>query len=283
MIGTKQFKKLADKKDILITGEPGTGKRYLAHEIYQARAKHGPYIQLDGLSATHAEVQAVLFGTNRDLVRVHTGHDPAKLSHHATFCIANVDALGPHEQAAVTTFLQKHRADHTGLHVILTASNVKKVGIDVGKFERLEVLPLRDRPEDLSDLVKSILHGYGKESLTVDDNLMRVLEKGNWPGNISELVKVIGKGILISDGNELKLPDEYLDEHQHLQGAIENINAGRAFEVDRTLWLIEKLLIERLLRVTQNNQSHAAGLMQLSEANFRYRLKKFGVPAVRNR
>ena len=118
---------------------------------------------------------------------------------------------------------------------------------------------MRERPEDLPDLVKSILHGYGKESLSVNDNVIRVLEKGNWPGNISELVKVIGKGILISDGKELTLPDEYLDEHQHLQGAIENITAARVFELDKTLWLLEKLLIERLLAVTQNNQSRQRG------------------------
>ena len=84
-----------------------------------------------------------------------------------------------------------------------------------------------------------------------------MLERGNWPGNGRELVKVIGKGILISHGNELKLPDEYLDEHQHLQGTIENIIVGMVFELDKTMWLLEKLLIERLLGVTQNNQSHA--------------------------
>ena len=114
-------------------------------------------------------------------------------------------------------------------------------------------------------------------------DLTRVLEKSSWPGNIRELAKVVGKGALVSKGNELELPDDYLNEHQHLQDAIENITAGKAFEMDKSLWLIEKLLIERLLGVTQNNQSHAAAAIGLSEANFRYRLKKFGVPAVRKR
>ena len=44
----KQIKKLANSKDILIIGEPGTGKRYLADEIHQARPKHGPFVLRDG-------------------------------------------------------------------------------------------------------------------------------------------------------------------------------------------------------------------------------------------
>lgn len=291
MIGTslfarrisKQTRKVADKKDILIIGEPGTGKRKLAHEIHQERTKGGQYILLDGRTITHAEIQAVLFGKHRDVALSLTGHDPAQLSNHATLCIANVDALGPHEQDLVATFLQKHRKEHAGMRVILTVRDMTKVAIDVETFEGVEVPTLRERPEDLPDLVKSILRSLGRESLNVRDNLIRVLEKSSWPGNIRELAQVVGKGALVSKGNELELPDDYLNEHQHLQNAIENITAVRVFELDRTLWLIEKLLVERLLSVTKNNQSKSAQAIGLSEANFRYRLKKFGIKSVRGK
>ena len=107
-------------------GEHGSGKRYLAHEIHQERTKSGPYILLDGRSVTHAEIQAVLFGKHRDLAHSLTGHDPAKLSNYATLCIANVDALVPHEQDLVATFLQKHRKEHAGMRVILLCETVRK-------------------------------------------------------------------------------------------------------------------------------------------------------------
>lgn len=280
---SKQIRKFANKKDILIIGEHGSGKRHLAHEIHQSRAKKGPYILLDGLSTTHAEIQAVLFGKNREHVRSVTGHDPAKLSNHATLCIANLDALGPHEQDLIATFLEKHRKEYAGMRAILTASDMMKAGIDVGPFEGIEVPPLRERPEDIPDLVKSILQSLEKESLRVDSHVIRVLEKSSWPGNIRGLSQVIGKGILISKGDTLELPDEFFNEHQHLQHAIENIGALKAFDFDKTLWLIEKVLVERLLRAAQNNQSRAALVFRLSEANFRYRLKKFGIENVRER
>jgi len=278
---SNKMKHLSRCKDILIVGEPGTGKRYLAHSIHLKRTGKGPYILLDGFSATHAEVQAVLYGNGKDLVRLRTGHDPARLSHHATVCIANADAFGPQEQDLLTTFLRKHRADHTGLHIILTANDLKKVAVGVGSFERVDIPPLRKRLEDIPALVQSILQAYGKGSLAVDERVVKVLQKGSWVENISELAKVVGKGALISEGNTMSLPEDYLDEHQHLEQAIENIVAGRSFDLDKTLWLLEKLLIERVLKETRNNQSHAAAAIALSEANFRYRLKKFGIPSVR--
>lgn len=74
-----------------------------------------------------------------------------------------------------------------------------------------------------------------------------------------------------------------LDEHQHLEHAIQNITAGRGFALDQTLYLIELLLIRRALDAFQYNQSKTAQVLGLSEANFRYRLKKFKLPSVRER
>ena len=278
---SRRISKLAGKKDVLIIGEQGTGKRHLAHEIHQARSRKGQYIVLDGLSTELSEVQAVFFGRNRDQVRSTTGHDAAKLSDNATLCIANVDAFGPFEQNQIGGFLGQGRKEYSGIMVILTASDETEVSLDIAAFETVEVPALRDRPEDIPELAKSILHDLGRETLAIGDSELRVLAKSSWPGNIAELAAVVGKGTLISTGDSLQLPGEFLNEQQHLQDAVEHIAASKPFDLDRTLWVIEKLLIERLLHVTRNNQSRAAVGMGLSEANFRYRLKKFGIKSVR--
>ena len=280
---SRKVKHISGSKDVLIIGEPGTGRRHLAREIHQTRSRNGAFILLDGSSVSFAEVQAVLAGRNRESVRPLTGHDAAKLSKQATVCVAGIDSLGAREQSVVAEFLQEQRKEYAGLRVILTAQDVAKISFDVSAFERMEIPPLRDRSEDIPDLVVSILKSLGKESFRVSDGTFRVLGKSPWAGNISELSKLIGKGVLISSGDELQLPDEYLDVNQHLQNAIESIAAARVFSLDKSLWLIEKLLIEKLLAVTQNNQSAAAGIVGLSEANFRYRLKKFGIKSVREK
>ncbi len=278
---SKRIRHAAGVKDVMIIGERGTGKRFLARQIHDARPRRGTFVLLDGNSVGLSEIEAVLFERNRNLVRTMTGHEAAKLSRNGTLCIANIDALGAHEQDLVASFLQKNRKDLAGLHVVLTTLDTGRISFDVASFEKIEAPALRHRPEDIPDLVADILCSLGKESLRVSDGVLRVLEKGSWPGNIRELAGVVGKGALVSKNDVLDLPEEYLSERQHLQNAIEHINSLIPFSLDRTLWLIEKLLIERLLAITKNNQSRAAGSIGLSEANFRYRLKKFGIKSVR--
>jgi transcriptional regulator with AAA-type ATPase domain len=55
------------------------------------------------------------------------------------------------------------------------------------------------------------------------------------------------------------------------------------FILDQSLDLIEKLLIQRALKQFLYNQSKTAATFGLSEANFRYRLKKFGLPSIRKK
>jgi len=86
---------------------------------------------------------------------------------------------------------------------------------------------------------------------------------------------------MISHGDYLELPEEFLNEHQHVENAIQHIMSNRTFVLDQELYLIEKLLIRRALVRYEYNQSKTAQIMGLSEANFRYRLKKFGLPSVR--
>jgi DNA-binding protein Fis len=84
-----------------------------------------------------------------------------------------------------------------------------------------------------------------------------------------------GWGILLA------LDTDFLNEHQHLEEAIQNIRSGRRFVLDQTMYLIERPLIRRALEAFQYNQTNTSQVLGLSEANFRYRLKKFKLPSVR--
>jgi DNA-binding NtrC family response regulator len=256
---TRQISKLTATKDnILILGEPGVGKRTIAQEI-QSKSTKGKPLVIDGLTAVDAAFQA--------------------LSGRLT--VANVDAVSPHNQHLLARFLK----ENPGARVVLTAVRSDGLDLDTKGFEILEVAPLRERLVELPELVKSISERlckqFGKPKLEIGGLLLNVLPQSSWPGNVKQLVDVIGKGVLQSHGDHLELPSEFLNEHQHLEHAIQNIAAGRIFVLDQTLDLIELLLIRRALDTFQYNQSKTAEVLGLSEANFRYRLKKFGLPSVR--
>lgn len=295
----KQVQKLAQgKEDVLLVGESGVGKRTIAWEIHNERGKKRPYILIDAASALDLEVRAVLNGTNADIVEAMTGRKRPALADHATLTIADANYLSPQDQTALVSFLKEGRKKYAGLKVILTMTEkVIRLAQEsilsqdllsyIEKFETIEVPALRDRLEDIPILVQTITKQLctllNRDMKEIDENVSHILTQGQWPGNIRQLVGVLGKAVLTSHGEKLELPADFLDERQHLTDAIENIRTGRVFVLDQSLDLIEKLLIQRALRQFLYNQSKTAAILGLSEANFRYRLKKFGLPSIRQK
>ena len=295
----KQVTKLGSgKDDVLLIGESGSGRRTIAWEIHNARARKKSFVLLDASSASDAELRAVLADGDAEQVEALTGRKPAALSDNVTVTIADADKLAPHNQSLLVSFLKEGRKKYAGLKVIVTLQqSLERLGQSGGlstdlvgyleKFELVEVPALRERVEDIPMLVVSITKQLcvtlGKPMKEVDPNTSHIISQGQWPGNIRQLAGVLGKAVMISHEDALVLPGDFLDEHQHLADAISNITSAKVFVLDQSLDIIEKLLIQRALKHFLYNQSKTAQIFGLSEANFRYRLKKFGLPSIRKK
>ena len=295
----RHVSKLASgKDDVLLVGEMGSGRRTIAWEIHNARPKKRSYVLLDSAVATDAELRAVLATGDSALVESLTGRKPAALGENVTVTISDVEMLAPYNQSLLVSFLKDGRKKYAGLKVVVTLEQpLVRLGQSGGlapelvsyleKFETIEVPSLRERVEDIPMLVESITKQLcatlGKPVKEIDPNTSHILSQGQWPGNIRQLAGVLGKAVMISHEDSLQLPGDFLDEHQHLADAITNITSGKVFVLDQSLDLIEKLLIQRALKHFLYNQSKTAQIFGLSEANFRYRLKKFGLPSIRRK
>lgn len=284
------------KEDILIVGELGSGRRTLAWEIHNARGKKRQYVLIDGRTAVDEEVRACITAQQVDVAEMMTGRKPAVVQDQATVTIADMELLAPQNQELVVRFLKEGRKRYGGCKVIVTMQRpleqlaqsgaiLAELVSFLGKCELVEVPALRERVEDVPALTQSIAArlcaGFGIPSKVIDPNTSHIISQGQWPGNIQQLVGVVGKAVLMSKGEKLEVPADFLDEHQHLEDAITNIASANPFVLDQSLDLIEKLLIQRALKQFQYNQSRTASIFGLSEANFRYRLKKFGLPSIR--
>lgn len=200
----------------------------------------------------------------------------------ATLILAGVDRLLPQSQVVLARFLKTTKAK-----VVATAQSLDSIESDLllrlSSFERVTIPPLRDRLGELPTLVRSIVSDLCQQMrrpvLEVDGYAIRVLQGSPWPGNVRELYGVIAKGIMESHTATFQLPAEFLNEEQHLAEALESITGGKPFSLDRSLYIIERLILRRTLQTYQWNQSRTAQILGLSEANFRYRLKKFGLPS----
>lgn len=307
LVGTSQFarriqkhvQKLAQgKEDVMLVGEPGSGRKTIALEIHGERGKKKPIVILDSLASTDVEMRVVLAGASAEQEEAITGRKMAALTDHSTLLIAELDQLPPHNQALLVAFLKEGRKKYAGLKVVVTMRDQlirlaqagtlsPEIVSYLEKFEAIEVPPLRERLEDIPSLAlsmtKHLCQTLGKPMKEIDENTNQILGQGQWPENLRQLYAVLGKSVMISHGDKLELPAEFLDERQHLTDAVENIHDGRIFILDQSLDLIEKLLIQRALRQFMYNQSKTAQILGLSEANFRYRLKKFGLPSIRQK
>ena len=158
--------------------------------------------------------------------------------------------------------------------------------------------PLRDRKEDILSLVSFFIDRYNrrfrKSVRGVTDETRRLLLQNNWPGNVRELKNSIERAMILEDEQLLRpayLPFAVNDARAGLTAfertaAPENGQAlpnGRFLprlyipEGGTSLEEVERAMVELAMKQANNNQTHAAKLLDVSRDALRYKLKKFGL------
>jgi two-component system, NtrC family, response regulator AtoC len=158
--------------------------------------------------------------------------------------------------------------------------------------------PLRDRKEDILPLVSFFIERYNrrfrKSVQGIADETRRLLQQHNWPGNVRELKNSIERAMILEDENLLRpvyLPFSVSEAHAGLT-AFERTAArdgghtlpnGRLLprlyipEGGTSLEEVERAMVELAMKQANNNQTHAAKLLDISRDALRYKLKKFGL------
>jgi len=164
--------------------------------------------------------------------------------------------------------------------------------------------PLRERTEDILPLVDFFINLYNrkfKKSVRgISPDTRRLLLAHNWPGNVRELKNSIERAMILEEESILR--PNYLPfavgeaarsgrtafEHSSasLDGAGKALANGRVLprlyipEEGTSLEEVERAMVELAMRQANNNQTHAARLLDISRDALRYKLKKFElVPA----
>jgi DNA-binding NtrC family response regulator len=216
---------------VLIDGETGTGKTFLARLIHESspRAAHRFLVVSCGALAPNL-IESEFFGHTRGAF---TGADMAKVGKFAavgagTLLLDEIDALGLEHQANLLRVIETGEFEPVGSTEtqlcagrIVVASNWQlEEAVERGAFRRdlyyrlnvmpLHLPPLRERVQDVEPLVRSLAARYvrkfRKELVEVSPAALRALELFPWPGNIRQLENVVQQAVLISTGPEL-LPE----------------------------------------------------------------------------
>ncbi|HEV3260838.1 MAG TPA: sigma-54 dependent transcriptional regulator [Gemmataceae bacterium] len=289
---------------VLLTGETGTGKTYLArlmHECSPRKSERFLTVPCGALSANL--VDSELFGHVKGAFTSagETKKGKFAAAGEGTILLDEIDALGLEQQAKLLRVVETGEYEMVGsneTHVcsarIIVASNWNmEEAVERGKFRhdlyyRLNVFafhlaPLRERIQDIAPLVRGQVtrfnEKFGKEICDISPEVLTILERYPWPGNIRQLENVVQHAVLLSAGPELLpmyLPSpvrEYLaTNNPPTNAAPESLRHNREGN--------ERVIIQQVLEKYSYSRARAAEALGISRVTLYKKMKKYGLMGV---
>ena len=287
---------------VLIEGETGTGKTFLAklvHDCSVRRANRFLVVSCGTLSGNL--IASEFFGHSKGAF---TSADAPKVGKFAaagegTILLDEIDTLGLEHQANLLRVIETGEFEPVGSNEtqickarIIAATNWNLAdAVERGSFRRdlyyrLHVIsfnlpPLRHRPEDIGPLVRGMVarYGtrYGKRIFGVCPEALRVLEAFPWPGNIRQLENVVQQAVLTSTGNELKV--HHLSPQVLTRADAPNVTTPPPGGFDGTLRqtreATERANILRALEKAGQSRTRAAQMLGVSRVTLYKKMKAY--------
>lgn len=224
--------KLARQKmSVLISGESGVGKEVVAQLIHKldTRAGQGEFVAVNCAAVPETMMEAEFFGYEKGAFtgsqRAHKGF--VERAHNGTLFLDEVGELPASMQAKLLRVLQERcffrlgaeATTHSDFRVIAATNRDLYAAMLAGTFRedlfyrlaviRLEIPPLRDRPEDIRWLTELILQQISVDQSTpiaMSEHFLRDVMARNWRGNVRELRAYLEHAVLLSDAGVLDEP-----------------------------------------------------------------------------
>jgi len=289
---------------VLIEGESGTGKELVAKSIhFNSLRRDKPFVALNCSALAESLLESELFGHEKGAF---TGAIAMKkgrfeLADGGTLFLDEIGELSPNLQVKLLRVLQEKIIERVGgmksipvdIRIIAATNKVLKDEMLQGRFRedlyyRLNVVhlvlpPLNQRREDIRLLANHFIEKYTDEYKPetplkgVDQEVERLFYDYHWPGNIRELENVIERAMILCSCETISVADLPKDFKGNVHDAqlLDNIPAdANLFE---TIDIIEKMMIRRALKLTNNVQSQAAELLGIGKSGFSKKMHKHGI------
>jgi DNA-binding NtrC family response regulator len=303
---------------VLIRGETGTGKELVARALYQHSDRVArPFVIVNCVAIPETLLESELFGHEQGAF---TGAQSRRIgkfeqANKGTIFLDEIGDMGMGTQVKLLRVLQEKTIQRVGgketinVDVRVIAATHRELEQAVGEKNFREDLyyrlndavirlpSLRERREDIPDLVTYFLHRHGAElgvtkPIKPDDKVLRFLQYRSWPGNVRELKNVVHKALVLAHGYPLDLAI--------IQGAVEQASlpqpeikptlygyvadlleaadreAGTNVEASVTEWF-ERELYGQAIRLAEGDQTKVAKWLGVSRPTVRERLIRYGL------
>jgi Nif-specific regulatory protein len=280
---------------VLLRGESGTGKELIAKAVHHLSPRTGrPYVKFNCAAVPEGLLESELFGHERGAF---TGAAAAKkgrfeLADGGTIFLDEVGDLPLPLQPKILRVLQEQeferlgseRTVRTDVRVIAATSRDLERLLAAGQFRedlyyRLNVVPifippLRDRREDVPELVDHFARRFGEEAgrrVAFTPAAVARLAAHDWPGNVRELENTIERTVVLSGKSVIDVGDLKL----LAAGLPAAVLAGDG--LPGTVHEIELRMLRDALEAAGWRQAPAARLLGITPRQIGYRIRKYGL------
>ena len=284
----------AHDNTVLLEGESGTGKHFLARLIHQcSRHSQGPFVSVALGSTTDDVARSVLLGRTRlrfdelpegekGLLQLSTGgtlyiEDYLDTSSNLAGEVARLtEETGLVRTAGGSVRILLGSATHQSSYQTRTSVIQSRGGMIC---ERIQIPPLRERPDDVEALaahfVKQRCEQLRKEQRTLSQNTIGVLRSYDWPRNVAELKSVINH--LVRQSKPASLDAAMLPAYMHGAGNSSSKFAALEIDLDEEVKQFEVNLICAALRQSRGLQNKAAQLLRIRPTTLFMKIKRYGI------
>jgi DNA-binding NtrC family response regulator len=291
---------------VLLLGETGTGKGFIARTIHQLSPRSAqPFIEVSCVALPDALLEAELFGYEKG------AFTDAKTAKRGLFEAADggtlfLDEIGhasPEAQAKLLTVIETCTFRRLGSIAarrvdvrIIAATNldleasVAKGTFRADLYHRLKVLmlqlpPLRERGDDIFELAEHFIRYHCQQYGLPPRRLSRVARERisvyPWPGNVRELANEIERALLLETGDTLELSQLVIRSPSRPRTSIYAADADSVtVELPAEgipFTTIERQVLLRALTLCQWNIAKTARFLRLSRDTLRYRIERLGL------
>lgn len=293
--------------NILILGESGVGKEYMANYIHSfSHRKDGEFVAVNCSAFSDTLLESELFGHEKGAFTgaLDMRKGRFEIAHGGTLFLDEIGDVSLNTQVKLLRSIENKKIQRLGSNKdvecdfrLISATNkdlaeeIKNGNFREDFFYRLstiviEIPPLRERREDLEDLINHFVHvakeEMNKESVVMEDGVMKELLNYNYPGNIRELKNIIYRLVVLSEDGVIKkscMP-ELVSSSETKQSKIEidGLSMKKKEEIKHLKDVrreIEAEYVSNVLELCQGNISESARMLGISRRQLFNKVREY--------
>ncbi len=278
------------RTNVLIQGESGTGKELVAKAThYNSPYRGEPFIVINCSAITDTLLESELFGHVKGAFTdaVYETKGKFEIAGKGTLFLDEIGDISANLQSKLLRVIETRDFMKVGGEKILkteariiaaTNQDLKKL-IEIGKlredlYYRLKVVeialpPLRDRKEDIPELVAYLLEKINrdlrKNVRKVPPEVVKTMMNLPWEGNVRELENALIRGVILAKG------DVILDENLALEIGDKKLYPKQLVPLKE----VEKDYIQHVLKATKGNKTRTSQILQITRPTLDKKIKEY--------